>query len=178
MFDTLGGVFHAHATDRTFDGGAGRLTPRANHPRPAFGLRPWFAFLRRARSLRRFALAIAARRLPVTAQDAMWRLRSEAGDWEVMVHVVTSLTGRWRGLRPTGSVHGLILRTSSVHTFGMRDGLTAVALDKAGEVMRTARLRPQRVFTVPGARWIIELPAATAKPPVGIRLFLERRILG
>ena len=39
---------------------------RLRYPRPAFGLRPWFALERRARSLSRFAFAIVGQAYQLT----------------------------------------------------------------------------------------------------------------
>src|SRR5690554_2020946 len=85
------------------------------------------------------------------------------------VAVATGLVERMRGLigvdpRP------LLLPTSSVHGFWLRQALQVVAIRPNREVLGVARLRRRGVITVPGARWMLELPLGHRSPATGERL--------
>ncbi len=150
-----------------------------DQPRPAFGLRPWFAFLRRARSLRRFALAMMAVRVPVGDRAAIpqWLLVAEEDGWTSPPTLLArTRRERLEGLRPAGS-HGLIIETRSVHGFGMHHDLTVLGLDAAGVVVEVRTLRRRHIVTMPDAMWIVELPSGSTAPVVGARLTALRRKL-
>ena len=87
-----------------------------------------------------------------------WRARpvkEAAGFWD-----------RWRGLRPSSTEGGLILRTSSVHSFGMKADLWACGL--AGMTVVDVRtLKPNRVVWMRGVDAILELPIHIEPPPLG-----------
>jgi len=82
----------------------------------------------------------------------------------VDVRVAATPLARLRGLAglpalPSGA--GLLLRTRSVHTFGMRFALDLVWLDGAGRVVRVDRtVRPCRVRACRAARAVVEMSAA------------------
>ncbi len=138
-------------------------------PRPALGLRPWFAFLRRARSLRRFAFAICARlpadprySLPasVTLRDRNW-----VADGVV---VAISLGERLTGIRnPDAS--GVLLHTASVHGRGISSPLRLIHLSRSGTVVGEGLLAPRRIVRS-RSYWVLELPLSTPAPPQGARL--------
>lgn len=71
----------------------------------------------------------------------------------------------------------MVLRTRSVHTFGMDTDLLVVALDAGGRVVAADVVTPRAVRVVRGATWIIELPATAPRPDIGAELVLLRRIL-
>jgi hypothetical protein len=137
-------------------------------PRPAFGRRPWLAFFLRARSLRRFAFAMAGERNRMDGESVIGLCVPGWGSGPLLVGATR--WRRWRGLRPRPEAAGVLLRARSVHTFGMQVPLTIVSLDAAGVVRRTARLRPRRIFLDLHARWIVELPPDRDAPQVGVRL--------
>jgi uncharacterized membrane protein (UPF0127 family) len=87
--------------------------------------------------------------------------------WESgRVLVAESFWQRFRGLmRPTD--HGLLLRASSVHSFGMRHPLEVVALTGAFEVIAVGHLKPMRVLGVRGAEWVLELQPGSSTPEIG-----------
>lgn len=152
---------------------------QGDQPRPAFGFRPWFAFLRRARSLRRFALAMVARRVPVASGAAIpqWRLMADEGGWTSPPTLLAETRrDRRRGLRPAAP-HGIIIETRSVHGFGMCHDLTVLGLDGAGVIVDVRTLRPRRIVSMRDATWIVELPPGSPTPLAGVRLQAFRRKL-
>ncbi|HSL26058.1 MAG TPA: hypothetical protein VLA54_07215 [Acidimicrobiia bacterium] len=74
---------------------------------------------------------------------------------------------RWQGLRRRLREHGLLIRGSSVHGFGMREPLLAIGLDRHRAVMRVGLLRPARIVWFRGAVEVLELAADAPMPPVG-----------
>jgi uncharacterized membrane protein (UPF0127 family) len=65
-----------------------------------------------------------------------------------------------RGLRGRDTLpprHALLLKTSSIHTFGMRFVIDAVLLDRSMTVLRVRRMRPGRVLLPrPRVRYVLE----------------------
>jgi len=61
-----------------------------------------------------------------------------------------------------------LIRTRSIHTFGMTTPIRVVALDAKGLVLRTRIVPPPRIFFAPRARWLVELPVGAA-PEAGDR---------
>jgi len=139
-------------------------------PRPAFGLRPWFALLRRARSLRRFAFAIVRSSVPggrpyrpersVVMATPSWR--------SPPVLVATSFADRLIGMRRRHT-NGLLLRSSSVHATGLGRPLRVVHLDAEGTVLHQDLLMAGRRITARGT-WILELPIRSGRPDTGTKL--------
>ncbi|MGH8945293.1 MAG: hypothetical protein ACRDVL_04015 [Acidimicrobiia bacterium] len=73
---------------------------------------------------------------------------------------------RWRGLK--GHRHpALLIRTRSVHGFGLRSPLLAVGISARMEVTSVRRLRPGHVVHFPGAKFVLELPPGSEAPRVG-----------
>lgn len=99
----------------------------------------------------------------------------DGGGWSSgPVWIARSGRRRRVGLRPVPGPHGLMLRTRSIHTFGMLDPLGVVAVDAAGTVIAARTLRPRRMWTVRRAAVIVEVPASAGLPPVGARLTVGR----
>lgn len=65
---------------------------------------------------------------------------------------------------------GVLLRTRSVHTFGLRRPLGVVALSPLREVLSADMVGPKLVVLVPGASQYLELPEGRTLPPVGAQL--------
>lgn len=153
-------------------GGSKRRTAGRAQPRPAFGLRPWFALLRRARSLRRFAFAIVGGSVPGHRAYRPRRLVTvTAGTWRSPPIVVpTSFAGRLVGIRanPGG---GLLLRTRSVYTTGRVGPLRILHLDRDGRVVHHDILMPGRRVASRSA-WILELPMVDRGPDTGASLIV------
>jgi hypothetical protein len=165
------GVAMTRESDRDRIGGAKQQTAGAgDQPRPAFGLRPWFALLRRARSLRRFAFAIVRGSVP---GDRRYRSRRTvvlaSEDWRSPpVSVASSFADRLFGIRREGT-DGLLIRCSSVHGFGIRDPLRVVHLDGDGTVVHQDILVTGRRSIARGV-WTLELPIGVRGPATGARL--------
>lgn len=152
-------------------GGSKRQTEsERDQPRPALGLRPWFALLRRARSLRRFAFAIVSGSVPggrryrsagslVLASDA-WR--------SPPIVLATSFRERLVGIRRVDA-GGILLRSSSVHAFGIRAPIRVVHLKRDGTVLRQDLLTSGRRMSARG-EWILELPLSVPGPDPDTRL--------
>jgi len=83
------------------------------------------------------------------------------------IAVARSFSQRWRGLRPRPDAFGLLLKSRSVHSFGMKATLLVIALDAAGVVLATKALPPGRMLTMFDARHILELPGDAQPPPLG-----------
>ena len=141
--------------------------PRSNQPRPALGRRPWFALLRRARSLRRFALAIgcgsvagSAGTISVKALDGSWCAEP--------VVIAATFAQRLIGVR--SGARSVILPTSAVHGRGLSAGLGVVAIDRGGTVIGVEELLPGKFLWMRGAAWILEQPLGSPRPRPGIEL--------
>jgi hypothetical protein len=63
-----------------------------------------------------------------------------------------------------------LLKTRSVHGFGLDAPLQIAAIDSHMEVYSLRRLRPGRVLFFPGARFVLELPLGADPPRLGSRL--------
>ncbi len=107
----------------------------------------------------------------------MWLLAASDASWSVPVEMALDRRARLHGLAPATTDRGLVLRTRSVHGFGMRTPLAVLVLDAAGTVIDRALLRPWTVVVAPAATWITEIPATVVPPPAGTELVLLRRIL-
>ena len=139
-------------------------------PRPAFGLRPWFALLRRARSLRRFAFAIVGGSLPGGRRYRPGRVVVlVTASWQSPpVGLATSFADRLFGLH-LGHAVGLLLRSASVHAVGCAIPLRVVHLDADGTVLHQDLLTSGRRVAARGT-WILELPMCSEGPDTGARL--------
>lgn len=88
------------------------------------------------------------------------------------------LARTWRdrliGLRPRPGPFGLVLRTGSVHGFGLRTPVAYIAVSDDGVVVRCGRLMPRRLVTCRRAMFIIELPGSLALPELGSVLTAHR----
>lgn len=146
-----------------------------DQPRPALGRRPWFALLRRARSLRRFAFAI--RRESVARSGPILTVVDPVSGWSGSpVTAATTIRRRWRGVR--GGAEKLLIRTSRVHGRGLREPLIAVGIDGDGGVVASATLQPGRFLHIGGAVWVMELPVGHETPAPGTRLEIYARRRG
>lgn len=89
-----------------------------------------------------------------------------SGDWCVEAQYASSFRQRLTGLR--GAVDDrLLIRGSSVHTFGLGEPIDVVAIDERMRVTATVRVPPNRITFIPGARVILELPAGDPVPRHG-----------
>jgi hypothetical protein len=139
-------------------------------PRPALGRRPWFALLRRARSLRRFALAMRPER--VARSSTFLTLVGSRGSWKAgPILLATDHLQRYRGVK--GGPGRVLLRAAAVHGRGLDAPLSVVGIDAGGRVMWLGTLQPGGFIRVPGATWTLELLLGDDTPAVGedIRLY-------
>ncbi|MBU1226614.1 MAG: hypothetical protein KJ698_05325 [Actinobacteria bacterium] len=74
---------------------------------------------------------------------------------------------RLAGMRGVPPGWGVLLRTASVHTFGMRRPVVVIGISGSGGVRWARPMPPGRVVFDPGSTWIAELPGAAAGPPSG-----------
>ena len=86
------------------------------------------------------------------------------------VWVAETFWERLRGLMGRSSESALLLRGGSVHSVGLRRGLTVIALDAEFRVLAIRPLPPGSMCAVRGARWMLEVPASAELPPVGAAL--------
>jgi hypothetical protein len=99
-------------------------------------------------------------------------VRLESAHWSSGPTVVlTTRDDRRIGLRPLPGPFWVLLRTRSIHTFGMRIPIGVVALTSDWMVIRAAAVPPRRLFIARTARWILEV-APTPLPQVGTRLLI------
>lgn len=137
-------------------------------PRPALGRRPWLALFRRARSLRRFALAITRGRVTGIIPLHTLAIRLTDGGWQSgPLLVVAGFLQRLRGMRGVPPGWGVLLRTGSVHTFGMSQSLMVLSLDGSGRILRRGTVPPGRVVSDRGAVWMAEMPPGRCPPKPG-----------
>jgi uncharacterized membrane protein (UPF0127 family) len=72
---------------------------------------------------------------------------------------------RMRGLQNRDELapgDALLLKTSSIHTFGMRFEIDAVLLDRSMTVLRVRRMRPGRLLLPrPRVRYVLECRAGS-----------------
>lgn len=85
------------------------------------------------------------------------------------VEVAGTWLQRWRGLMGR-SPRPVLIQTSSVHGFWLREPVWLVGLDD-GFIVTEVRLLPRRRLAwLRGSRWIVELPRDAPVPMVGDRL--------
>ena len=82
----------------------------------------------------------------------------------------TSFRDRLLGVKSRLSQDSLILRTWTIHTFGLRSPLGVVALDADLRVLASRLVPPGRVAFFPGARFVLELPSDRPLPPPGTQV--------
>jgi hypothetical protein len=83
------------------------------------------------------------------------------------VAVAVGFRDRWRGLRPSPAGFGLLLKTRSVHSLGMKTDLLVVGIDARGTVIDTRTLKPGRFVMLPAVRFILELEGHRSPPMPG-----------
>jgi hypothetical protein len=82
----------------------------------------------------------------------------------------TSFRDRLVGVRSRLSQDSLILRTWTIHTFGLRSPLAVVALDADLRVMASRLVAPGRMAFFRGARFVLELPGDRPLPSPGTQV--------
>jgi uncharacterized membrane protein (UPF0127 family) len=97
----------------------------------------------------------------------MKRVSLVTDGWSTEALRASTFYERWRGLRGTPTQPRLLIETSSVHTFGMHLSISVVMIDSDLRVVRAQSLLPNRVVYERKARFILELPEASALPALG-----------
>ncbi|HEY4606881.1 MAG TPA: hypothetical protein VIH55_04460 [Acidimicrobiia bacterium] len=100
----------------------------------------------------------------------MRRVTLTAGDWSADAYLAIGFADRLFGNRRTPPGSAVVLRTSSVHTFGQQRPIEIISLDAGMRVISTTTLPPRRVTVSPGARMIVELPDGSRVPRVDDRI--------
>ena len=160
----------SHERERTADQADVNQPP--DQPRPALGRRPWFALLRRARSLRRFALAI--RPESVARSRRFVTVASRNGSWVAGgVLLAESAMDRRRGVLIAAP--RVLLRTRCVHSFALRRPLRVVGIDRWGHVRVQRVLQPRRLHVLRDVAWTLELPITDPGPELGEQLNIYAR---
>ncbi|MFJ7127977.1 DUF192 domain-containing protein [Streptomyces sp. NPDC098101] len=99
---------------------------------------------------------------------------------EVPLEVAASYRARRRGLLGRDGIAGalLIVRTNSVHTFGMRFAIDVAYLDRSFRVLSVVTMRPGRLGMVrPRGRHVLEAEAG-AMARWGVRAGVRVRVEG
>ena len=139
------------------------------YPRPAFGLRPWFALLRRARSLRRFAFAMPGRVPGAVGYRRVPSVTLACSDWQVRgVVVATTFRKRLLGIH-SRAAGGLLVHATSVHGVGLAEPLHILHLSDSGVVVGHGVLAVGGLVRADDY-WVLETPIAAELPPLGAQL--------
>ncbi len=77
---------------------------------------------------------------------------------------------RWRGLKGLPAGASVLIRTSSVHGFGVGTPFRAVGLTARFQVSATQVVEPGRIAKFLGCRYVLELPLAAEAPEPGVML--------
>lgn len=80
---------------------------------------------------------------------------------------------RWRGLRGRPSSESLLIRTRSVHGFGMNRSFVGVGLTRDLHVMFSQVVRPGTVARFQRCHYVLEIPVGTPVPETGIQLVIS-----
>lgn len=99
--------------------------------------------------------------------------RVRGSQWSHPVEIAVGFSRRLVGLRQASHRACLLIRTRSVHGFGMDRALLIVALDADLTVIGSRVLPPNRVTVFPRARYLLEMPADIPAPELGSTLVIE-----
>lgn len=126
---------------------------------------------------RRFALAMGRERTRARAGHQPVTVRLVASGWvSSPLRLACTRAERRRGLAPCPGPFGILMRTRSIHGFGLRSAVEFVAFDAIGVVTHSGILRPGRLVYCRGASWIAELPAGSPLPPVDSVASVDRLV--
>ncbi len=99
-------------------------------------------------------------------------LQGESINFEAVSHART-FRERWRGLKGLPAGSAVLMKTRSVHGFGVKTPFRAVGLTKTFVVVETHVVKPRRVVNFPGCRYVLELPVDLEAPQTGETLELK-----
>jgi len=80
---------------------------------------------------------------------------------------------RWRGLKDLPVGASVLIRTSSVHGFGVGTPFQAVGLTARFQVRAAQVVKPGRIARFSGCRYVLELPLGAEAPEPGVMLELR-----
>lgn len=80
---------------------------------------------------------------------------------------------RWRGLRGRPSNESLLIRTRSVHGFGMNRSFVGVGLTRELRVKICQVVRPGTVARFQRCRYVLEIPVGAPLPKTGTQLVVS-----
>jgi hypothetical protein len=115
-----------------------------------------------------FCLCHSAISVPVETMYLRLNLLWESGALDGVV-AVSGFTDRLLGIRRP-DVSSVLLWTSSVHTFGLKDPIRVVTLTDDGVVAARSIVPPRRVHRRSGRGWILEMSTSIEAPPLGTRI--------
>lgn len=100
----------------------------------------------------------------------------------LLAHDAWTFASRLRGLHgvpPLGQDDALILRPcSAIQTFGMKESLDVLFLDKTGVIVRIDTVKPRRIAWCQAAHQVVEMSSGTVKRhefSIGQRLISSAR---
>ena len=85
----------------------------------------------------------------------------------IEVNLAVSFADRLLGLRRVDPDSALLLRTRSVHGFGMTRPFLAIGMDGKGRVVGSTVVKPWRMVWFRRCRWVLEMPEWHSPPAVG-----------
>lgn len=98
------------------------------------------------------------------------RLSTQEGSWTLR-RVLLAITTRDRltGINASGDFGGVMMRTRSVHTIGLRGPLHIIRISDEGVVAGVQRCEPGRLV-LSELSWVVEVSVHGPAPPIGARL--------
>ena len=103
-------------------------------------------------------------------KSAYRRVLLSHGDWWIDdVVVANTYRSRLIGLNLRG-VNALLIRTTSIHTFTMRESIRVTSIAPDGRVGASLVMPPRRVVAFPEPVWVLESPVDIDGPPAGVVL--------
>lgn len=96
-----------------------------------------------------------------------------SGSWQSgpVLHAETFLERR-RGLKDQPQGTSVLIETKSVHGIGVSRPFRAVGLTSDLDVRGAKLVKPWRIVSFPGCRFVLELPVDASVPDTGSRLEL------
>ena len=102
----------------------------------------------------------------------MRRVVLSSEDWSTPADFAVGFTDRLLGNLRSGAGTSVVLRAKTVHSFGQRQPIEIVGLDRNMRVVAARTLPPNRIVVLPAAKLIVELPAGSPLPGVAARVVI------
>lgn len=104
----------------------------------------------------------------------MTSVQLSASNWRgATVVVAETFLERLLGFRSKKAVNGVMLRSKSVHTFGMEETINVFAMDRDHRVIASRRISPNRMVFYRRASAIVELPLDVDPPGLMARILFS-----